>query len=272
MQVGRSGLTSSVPGATSASGASRPPSTRSRTPARSRSSGVASSSTPGPAGPSRLGLVARLGPQVRGSRPSGPRPMLERMDGVAAAEGEPAASAIAHPRARQHVRRPPVAASRRRRGGAGAAARPEGGPTRRPTAGRGQGTDRRPQRAARHRGRPPDSRRGRGPRRAGRRRKVRRRCPQDDERGSPSAIGISGVPFFVIDRRYGVSGAQPAELLGSRRSNGPGRRHTQRWRWCRTPTPTPADPTAARSDRGLRHPSRTALPWRRPPGAKVAAS
>jgi predicted DsbA family dithiol-disulfide isomerase len=27
------------------------------------------------------------------------------------------------------------------------------------------------------------------------------------------ALGISGVPFFVLDRRYGVSGAQPAELL-----------------------------------------------------------
>jgi predicted DsbA family dithiol-disulfide isomerase len=26
-------------------------------------------------------------------------------------------------------------------------------------------------------------------------------------------IGISGVPFFVLGRRYGVSGAQPAELL-----------------------------------------------------------
>ncbi len=26
-------------------------------------------------------------------------------------------------------------------------------------------------------------------------------------------LGISGVPFFVIDRRYGVSGAQPADLL-----------------------------------------------------------
>jgi predicted DsbA family dithiol-disulfide isomerase len=26
-------------------------------------------------------------------------------------------------------------------------------------------------------------------------------------------LGISGVPFFVIDRRYGVSGAQPAEVL-----------------------------------------------------------
>jgi len=27
------------------------------------------------------------------------------------------------------------------------------------------------------------------------------------------ALGISGVPFFVIDRRYGVSGAQPADLF-----------------------------------------------------------
>lgn len=26
-------------------------------------------------------------------------------------------------------------------------------------------------------------------------------------------LGITGVPFFVIDERYGVSGAQPAELL-----------------------------------------------------------
>lgn len=28
-----------------------------------------------------------------------------------------------------------------------------------------------------------------------------------------SAYGISGVPFFVIDGRYGVSGAQPPEVL-----------------------------------------------------------
>ena len=28
------------------------------------------------------------------------------------------------------------------------------------------------------------------------------------------AIGIRGVPFFVVDRKYGVSGAQPAEALG----------------------------------------------------------
>jgi len=27
------------------------------------------------------------------------------------------------------------------------------------------------------------------------------------------AFGISGVPFFAIDERYGVSGAQPAEVI-----------------------------------------------------------
>jgi predicted DsbA family dithiol-disulfide isomerase len=29
-----------------------------------------------------------------------------------------------------------------------------------------------------------------------------------------AAIGVSGVPFFVLDRRFAVSGAQSAELLG----------------------------------------------------------
>jgi predicted DsbA family dithiol-disulfide isomerase len=33
------------------------------------------------------------------------------------------------------------------------------------------------------------------------------------EEAEAAQLGISGVPFFVIDRRYGVSGAQPAELL-----------------------------------------------------------
>ena len=27
------------------------------------------------------------------------------------------------------------------------------------------------------------------------------------------ALGVTGVPFFVIDRRYGISGAQPAEVF-----------------------------------------------------------
>jgi len=26
-------------------------------------------------------------------------------------------------------------------------------------------------------------------------------------------LGITGVPFFVVDRRYGISGAQPVEVL-----------------------------------------------------------
>nr|WP_329609424.1 DsbA family protein [Arthrobacter sp. ATA002] len=26
-------------------------------------------------------------------------------------------------------------------------------------------------------------------------------------------LGVSGVPFFVIDRKYGISGAQPTELF-----------------------------------------------------------
>jgi len=29
------------------------------------------------------------------------------------------------------------------------------------------------------------------------------------------ALGITGVPFFVIDRRYGVSGAQPVQVLAN---------------------------------------------------------
>ena len=33
-----------------------------------------------------------------------------------------------------------------------------------------------------------------------------------DEREA-RALGISGVPFFVLDRTYGVSGAQPAEVM-----------------------------------------------------------
>ncbi len=33
-----------------------------------------------------------------------------------------------------------------------------------------------------------------------------------DEREA-AALGATGVPFFVIDRRYGVAGAQPAEVL-----------------------------------------------------------
>jgi predicted DsbA family dithiol-disulfide isomerase len=34
-----------------------------------------------------------------------------------------------------------------------------------------------------------------------------------DDEAEARALGITGVPFFVIDRRYGVSGAQPSEHL-----------------------------------------------------------
>ncbi len=33
------------------------------------------------------------------------------------------------------------------------------------------------------------------------------------EEREAAELGISGVPFFVVDRRYGMSGAQPADLL-----------------------------------------------------------
>lgn len=36
---------------------------------------------------------------------------------------------------------------------------------------------------------------------------------REDER-TASALGISAVPFFVVDRALGASGAQPAEMLG----------------------------------------------------------
>jgi predicted DsbA family dithiol-disulfide isomerase len=35
----------------------------------------------------------------------------------------------------------------------------------------------------------------------------------DADEQMAQSLGISGVPFFVIDRRYGISGAQPAETI-----------------------------------------------------------
>jgi predicted DsbA family dithiol-disulfide isomerase len=35
---------------------------------------------------------------------------------------------------------------------------------------------------------------------------------EDDEQTAKS-FGVNGVPFFVIDRRYAVSGAQPPEIM-----------------------------------------------------------
>jgi predicted DsbA family dithiol-disulfide isomerase len=35
---------------------------------------------------------------------------------------------------------------------------------------------------------------------------------REDEREA-AELGANGVPFFVLDRKYGVSGAQPAEVF-----------------------------------------------------------
>jgi predicted DsbA family dithiol-disulfide isomerase len=35
----------------------------------------------------------------------------------------------------------------------------------------------------------------------------------DTEEAIARSLGVTGVPFFVIDRRYGISGAQPADTI-----------------------------------------------------------
>ncbi len=35
----------------------------------------------------------------------------------------------------------------------------------------------------------------------------------DTDEAMAHSLGVTGVPFFVIDRRYGISGAQPAEVI-----------------------------------------------------------
>jgi predicted DsbA family dithiol-disulfide isomerase len=37
----------------------------------------------------------------------------------------------------------------------------------------------------------------------------------DADRRQARAYGIQGVPFFVIDGRYGLSGAQPPEVFAA---------------------------------------------------------
>jgi predicted DsbA family dithiol-disulfide isomerase len=66
-----------------------------------------------------------------------------------------------------------------------------------------------------------------------------------DEREA-AELGITGVPFFVLDRRYGVSGAQPPELMLQALQ--------QAWRESRPITlvapPAPADEADASCDDG----------------------
>ena len=35
----------------------------------------------------------------------------------------------------------------------------------------------------------------------------------DTDEAMAQALGVNGVPLFVIDRRYGISGAQPPEVI-----------------------------------------------------------
>jgi predicted DsbA family dithiol-disulfide isomerase len=37
----------------------------------------------------------------------------------------------------------------------------------------------------------------------------------DTDEAMAHSLGVTGVPFFVIDRRYGISGAQPAEVIAT---------------------------------------------------------
>jgi predicted DsbA family dithiol-disulfide isomerase len=41
----------------------------------------------------------------------------------------------------------------------------------------------------------------------------RYRAAVDQDAATAQALGATGVPFFVVDRKYGAAGAQPAELL-----------------------------------------------------------
>ncbi|SEP00933.1 DsbA family oxidoreductase [Trujillonella endophytica] len=41
----------------------------------------------------------------------------------------------------------------------------------------------------------------------------RHRAAVQEDIATARALGATGVPFFVVDRRYGAAGAQPAELL-----------------------------------------------------------
>jgi predicted DsbA family dithiol-disulfide isomerase len=37
----------------------------------------------------------------------------------------------------------------------------------------------------------------------------------DTDEAMARSLGVTGVPFFVVDRRYGISGAQPAEVIAA---------------------------------------------------------
>ena len=45
-----------------------------------------------------------------------------------------------------------------------------------------------------------------------------------EDEATARGLGISAVPFFVVDRAFGASGAQPPEVLGELPAARPGRR------------------------------------------------
>ena len=58
------------------------------------------------------------------------------------------------------------------------------------------------------------------------------------------AYGATGVPFFVVDEKYGVSGAQPVEVFAQVLRRAWAERDAEPCRWSAAAR-TPADPTAA---------------------------
>ena len=195
----RSGPTSFARGATSASAASRR-ALEQFDRDRSRSRGAASSSTrarrASASTPAAEHLAAKYGMSVEQAEAS-----HAQMTELAAQRG---ARVPPRPHARrQQLRRAPADPPRRRARPPG---RGEGAPDARATSPRAS-------RSATAR-RSCDWPRTIGldaARRAPRSTATRTPTRSAPTRSSPQRIGIQGVPFFVLDRRYGVSGAQPAE-------------------------------------------------------------
>ncbi|WP_203607100.1 DsbA family oxidoreductase [Streptomyces sp. SID11385] len=72
-----------------------------------------------------------------------------------------------------------------------------------------------------------------------------------DEREA-AELGANGVPFFVLDRRYGVSGAQPAEVFAQALQQA----------WDAQPRLTPVAPVAGADEAGVCGPDGCAVPPR----------
>ena len=68
-----------------------------------------------------------------------------------------------------------------------------------------------------------------------------------------AALGATGVPFFVIDRKYGVSGAQPAEVFGQVLERAWEETHPRLEHVGLAAEATSAGPTAARSEQPVVH-------------------